>query len=286
MPRLTGADKQQFIKAKIWWATGDVGVALMSAIEHANRFLSIEIREKSRNAIKGRSRSDNRPFPQDVLAKTTGQFKKNSVARPPGKPPKYYRANSVHIIAWAKNNKQKRRVSFTNPKGTRSFNYSPYIIGPMNGGGGPNPVYRAGGTTVARKLEKGGSQMRLTRKVPAIKQRGKRNATWDGDWRTEFAGFKSTPKEKRESKQLRYLMLAQKGWIPWKKGADGKRDYTATHDIPWQKTMITQRKKPYMSLANERALKKKRKILNKVKFAFPKFARRFVKFSDKKGFYI
>lgn len=287
MPRtkLTGKAKQNFIKAKVWWATGDVGTALLAAISDANKFMSIEIREKAKNAIKGRSRPDSMPFPRDKLAKTTGQFTKNSVARPRGKPPKYYRKNSLHKILWDEWTKKSRTVSFKNAKGTRMYRVKPYITGPIRGMG-VNPKYKAGGVTVARKVELGGKQMRQHRAVPAIKQRGKRNATWDYEWRQEFAGLNYQKADKLQVQRMRYIMLAEKGWIPWQKTAEGKRDYKGVHVIPWQKTMVHQPKKPYMILGRDRALKRKRKILNKAKNRFPQYARQFVKFSEKKGFYI
>jgi hypothetical protein len=289
MPRtkLTGKDRDNFIKAKIWFAGADAGVSLMRAIDTANRFMANEIREKAKNAIKGRSRPDSKPFPRDQLAKTTGQFRKNSVARPGDKPPRYYRKNSLHKIFHDQGNVKSRNVYFKQPRGSRTYKYAPWIAGPIRGGT-VNPKYTVGSKTVARKVEFGGVQMRRWRKVPAIKQRGKRNATWDGEWRTEFAGIKGKPpQDKPQTKRLRYLMMAQKGWIPWQKLASGQRDYNHLHEIPWQKGMFTQReRKSYMIRGRDRALQRKRRIINKAKMAFPKFARKFVKFNQKNGYYI
>ena len=289
MPRtkLTGKDRDNFIKAKIWWATGDAGIALMQAINLANKYMSIEIREKAKNAIKGRSRPDNMPFPRDQLAKTTGQFTVGSTARRNIKgPPKYYTKRSLHRITWAEL-KNYRVGSFENSKGKRYFKISGYIVGPNKGGQGPNPKYSSGGKTIARKVEFGGTQMRRWRRVPAIKQRGKRGATWDMEWRTEFAGMKGQPpQDKPAVKQLRYIMMAEKGWIPWKTLANGEKNYNAYHEIPWQKGQFKAPTKSYMGLGLKRAMKGRSDALKKAKKAFPDFARKFVKHSPSKGYYI
>ena len=287
--RLTGRDKKNFIKAKIWWATGDVGMALMESVNEANRLFAIDIREKSRNYIKGK-RPDSKPFPQDVLAKSTGQFRKNSVARPGDKAAKFYRRASLNVIEMDRVRGKQGQVlknaivRFKNSSGTKNYRVPTWLVGPVNGGLGPTPRNKIGSMTVAKKQEKGGSQLRKWRKVPAIKQRGKRNAYWDGEWRTEFWDIKKTPRaDKPETKRLRYLMLAQKGWIPWQKTDTGARDWTAYHNIPWQKGLFKQGKKSFMVRGLKKASTRARKKLQAAKQYFPKYARKFVKLTSGKG---
>lgn len=292
MPRtkLTGQDKKNFIKAKIWWATGDVGVALMAAVDTANKNMANKIRERSKNAIK-KGRGDNNPFPRDELAKTTGQFKKGSVARAPGKPPKFYRRNSLHIIRHGQSgSKGSRMVTFKNPKNIVTYRYKPWFTGPIRGGG-VSPKYFVSGKTVARKVELGGVQRRKWRKVPAIKQRGNRNATWDGEYRWEFHGAKKTPSpDSFNLKNMRYLMMSKKdkGLLQYYIDDNGKRrlNWKGQIDIPWKTQGFKQTKRPYMALGMRSAMKERRKVLDSAKQAFPKFARKFVKFSARKGFYI
>lgn len=292
MPRtkLTGQDKKNFIKAKIWWATGDVGVSLMAAIDTANRNMANKIRERSKSAVK-KGRADNNPYKRDQLAKTTGQFTKPSVARQSPKPPKFYRRNSLHKIFHSQGGgKTTRMVTFKNPKSISTFRYSPWYAGPIRGGG-VSPKYFVSGKTVARKVELGGTQMRKWRKVPAIKQRGNRNATWDGEWRWEFHGVKKTPNaDSYPLKNMRYLMMSKRdpGLKQYFIDANGNRreNWKAQIDIPWKTKSFKQRKRPYMVLGLRSAMREKKKVLDSAKHAFPKFARKFVKFSAKKGFYI
>lgn len=269
--KLSPQERDQLLRAKIWWDSGACLQSLVMAIEKANFFMSRDIRSFARRKIKG-SRDDSNPFPSNVFKKSTGHWTKSSRAREYGKPPKFRQTNSINKIETAQHSKTTPvKVYGTNRK-PMTVRPKTSIVGPIRSGKVTGMMI--GGMTTARKTEFGGNQSRHFRLVPAIKQRGKRSTQWDGDYRWEFTRDPSKVKENDRTRQMWYIHMSQKGVIPKQKS---RPDSVAQYFIPFRKASFHQKDRPYMRLGLKYAMSKRFKHLKAAKSEFPKQMQRWIK---------
>ena len=258
-------------------------VVLRRRLSKPNELMAGDIRIRARRSIMS-NRKDNSPFPMNVLAKTTGQFRKNSVARKPGKPPKFYVSNGLNQIHTATekdvHSLATKSIAGVNSEGrpiakiTR-VRYSSHVVGPIRGGNVTGALIR--GMTVARKAEFGGTQSRYHRVVPAIRQRGKRNYTWDGStMRWEFTNTPSKIKDDDKKKKMWYIHYVKHGLIA--------PNDARMIEMPWIKSSFSQSPRPYMRKAQKQSMAKRRRFLNAAKVKFPVMARRYIKAGGKRKF--
>jgi hypothetical protein len=269
--KLTPQDRDALVKAKIWWDSGACIQSLVIAIEKANFYMSRDIRSVARRKIMN-NRDDGNPFKSDKIAKTTGHYTRESRARPYGKAPKFRKSNGINQIMTAQH-------SVTQPVHVYGTNRMPMtvrpkssIVGPIRGGKVTGIMIS--GMTVARKTEFGGSQTRFWRTVPAVKQRGKRNTKWDGDYRWEFARDVTKVQETQKTRQMWYIHLSRQGIIPKQKSTPNR---IAEYYIPYQTGAFTQKDRPYMRLGLQYAITKRFKYLKEAKKEFPLQMQRWIK---------
>lgn len=253
-----------------------LGVTAASAC----KLMANDTREKTKNAIGG-NRTASNPFPRNKV-KRDGTYYKNSVARAPGKPPKFYIGRggvkhpdtkgppsrskiSLMQVHYAKNTAKTNTVLLG---GGKTIDTPTYVVGPIGKAPGTPRLLETGGTTTSyyREVKKNGTTVRweFAKKLKHASVNPK-----------AVMGGKDYPVRYASWSEINDRIRAKGGQV------GGRRDmgtyvYTPGADMVMWKgpKAFTVRPRPYISKAWERVRKRSKYWITK---ALPDYSKQYRK---------
>ena len=275
---MSAADKELFKITKIWFHAGGALQAMAMASGEMQRYQAMDIADLGKKAI---VRGSNMREANEVAP--SGQYYKTAVADKPGKPPRRYKPFSFQQHAYAADSKRKRTVVNKGLEKGGTFKIPSYIAGPVRFGEKATQPRINGRTAMFHQKGKT-AQARWHRMVPAIPLKGRggpiKPNRWDGaSWRHEYSHKKiDAPVEVKEAW---WQAMHRFGMAPDDPVIDGMEP---TYDFAWQRVSVKVKpRRDWMAAIMLRIQKKPGKYLNKAKGAFPKFARKFIKYDNRVG---